>query len=240
MTPLIVVLGVAGAILILAGLIGGGFTFSGSYVPSFSVPKVGNWVRLPCFSVGAVLVVLAMVLGLAYNPLPIHIKNAADSSPASRSNAAVHAPVHTPPPVSTSPPPASTSPALANPSPPATKSQSADPSPPPANPSPSPTTTPPTPAPADTSTSPPIAWGTIVTPQGYSTIYVRAQPYTSSSIVAEEYDGASVGIVCTAQGDVMTNPDTGFSSSLWDDTSDGFIPDAYVDTGTNQATMPSC
>ena len=223
MTPLIVVLGIAGAILILAGLIGGGFTFSGSYMPNFSVPKVGNWVRLPCFSVGVALVVLAMVLGLAYNPLPIHLKKAADSSPAGGSNA----PAHTPQPVRTSPSPASTSP------PPASTS-------PPANPSPPPTTTPTTTTPADPPTSTPIAWGTIVTPQGYSTIYVREQPYTSSSVLAEEYDGASVGIVCTAQGDVMTNPDTGFSSSLWDDTSDGYIPDAYVDTGTNQATMPSC
>ena len=53
-------------------------------------------------------------------------------------------------------------------------------------------------------------------------------------------DGASIGILCTAQGEVATNTDTGQSSSLWDGTTDGYVPDVFVDTGTNQATMGSC
>jgi hypothetical protein len=39
------------------------------------------------------------------------------------------------------------------------------------------------------------------------------------------------GILCTVEGDVVTNPDNGQSSSLWDSTCDGFVPDVYVDTG---------
>jgi len=27
---------------------------------------------------------------------------------------------------------------------------------------------------------------------------------------------------------------------LWDGTSEGYIPDVYVDTGTDQATMTNC
>jgi hypothetical protein len=59
-------------------------------------------------------------------------------------------------------------------------------------------------------------------------------------VVAQEADGTTIGIICTAQGDVVTNSDNGQSSSLWDGTKDGYIPDVYVDTGTNQATMGSC
>ena len=65
MTPLIVVLGIVGAILILIGLVGGDFTLSGKLMPQVAMPKIGNWVRLPCFSVGAVLVAVAIGLGAA-------------------------------------------------------------------------------------------------------------------------------------------------------------------------------
>lgn len=58
MGSLSVVLGLAGAILILVGLIGGGFTFSGSVMPA-----VGKVARIPCLIVGAVLVFFA--IGLA-------------------------------------------------------------------------------------------------------------------------------------------------------------------------------
>ena len=77
-------------------------------------------------------------------------------------------------------------------------------------------------------------------PQGDTALYVFEQPSLSSRTVAEIADGTTIGILCTAQGDVVTNPDTGQSSSLWDSTSEGFVPDVYVDTGTTQATMGSC
>lgn len=193
MTPLIVVLGIVGAVLILVGLVGGNFTISGSFMPKVGMPKVGNWVRLPCFSVGAVLVVVAIGLGVVYNPI--------QSSAAEKKSA---------------PPTATTS----------------------ATPAASPTSPSPSPSPSDTSNE--LATGTIVAPQGYSAVYVYKQPSLSSSTVAEVADGATISILCTAQGDVVTNSDTGQSSSLWDGTSDGFIADVYVDTGTDQATMGSC
>jgi hypothetical protein len=148
------------------------------------MPKIGNWVRLPCFSVGALLVLTAIVLGFGYNP-------------------------NTPNPSQSSAPVAATTSAA-----PASSSQS------------------------DTANV--LATGIIQTPQGYSTIYVYEQPTPSSSVVAEVADGAAINILCTAQGDVVTNSDSGESSSLWDGTSEGYIPDVYVYTGTNQATMGSC
>jgi len=50
MTPFVAVLGIVGAVLILVGLVGGGFTLSGSFMPGMGMPKVGNWVRLPCLA----------------------------------------------------------------------------------------------------------------------------------------------------------------------------------------------
>ncbi|MFY9927337.1 MAG: hypothetical protein WAK82_04975 [Streptosporangiaceae bacterium] len=191
MTPLIAVLGIVGAMLILVGLVGGGFTFSGKFMPQVGMPKVGNWVRLPCFSVGAVLVLIAVGLGVVYSPVPA---SASDSSDSPRPSASASASV--------------------------TPSTSSSPSP--------------------TDASNQIATGTIVAPQGDTALYVFDQPSLSSSHVAEIADGATIGILCTEEGDVVTNPDSGQSSSLWDGTSEGFVPDVYVNTGTNQPTMGSC
>jgi hypothetical protein len=184
MTPFVVVLGIVGAVLILAGLVGGGFTLSGSFMPGVGMPKIGNWVRLPCFSVGVLLVLTAIGLGFDYS------SSTADPS---------HSPVSV---VNTT------------------------------------STAPTTPSPSDAANV--LAAGIIQAPQGDSTIYVYEQPTPSSSVVAEVADGATINILCTAQGDVVTNPDTGQSSSLWDGTSEGYIPDVFVYTGTNQATMGSC
>lgn len=52
------VIGFTGAILLLIGLVGGGFTFSGSIFP-----KVGKIARVPCLLVGGLLIFVA--LGLA-------------------------------------------------------------------------------------------------------------------------------------------------------------------------------
>jgi hypothetical protein len=161
MTPLIVVLGIVGAILILVGLVGGNFTISGKFMPQVGMPKIGNWVRLPCFSVGAILVVVAVSLGIAYSPFQ---------------------------------------------------------------------------ASADTSNQ--IATGTVMAPQG--ALYVFQQPSLSSPHVAEIANYTTISILCTAEGDVVRNPHTSTSSSLWDSTSEGFVPDVYVNTGTNQPTMSSC
>jgi hypothetical protein len=191
MTPLIAVLGIVGAILILVGLVGGGFTFSGKFMPQVDMPKVGNWVRLPCFSVGAVLVLAAVGLGIQYSALQASASNGGSSIPTPSASYAD-----------------STSPMSASPSP--------------------------------TDISNQIATGTIVAPQGDTALYVFEQPSLSSPPVAEIADGTTIGILCTAEGDVVTNPDTGQSSSLWDSTSEGFVPDVYVDTGTNQPTMGSC
>ena len=181
MTPFLAALGIVGVILILVGLVGGGFTIS-----TTAMPKVGNWVRLPCFGVGVVLVLAAV--GLGFN-------NSDSLNPPN--------------------PPQSPGPVV-----PVTAA--------------APTSPPPT------DSSHEIATGTVYAPQGYSTIYVYSQPSPSSSVVASVADGTTIGILCTAQGDVVTNQDTGQSSSLWDGTSEGYIPDAYVDTGTNQATMTNC
>jgi len=53
------VLGLVGGVLILVGLIGGGFSFSGTVMPT-----VGKAVRIPCFIVGSILVVYAIFLAL--------------------------------------------------------------------------------------------------------------------------------------------------------------------------------
>jgi hypothetical protein len=60
MVTLAVVLGLAGAVLLLVGLVGGGFTFSGTVMP-----VVGKAVRFPCFLVGGVLVFASIVLAFA-------------------------------------------------------------------------------------------------------------------------------------------------------------------------------
>jgi hypothetical protein len=194
MTPFLVVLGIIGAVLILVGLVGGDFTLSGSFMPRMGMPKVGNWVRLPCFGVGAVLVLVAIGLGFGSK----------------------------------------------------TETTSEPPSPPPSS---APAAAPSSAAPVDTVSPSPSgtfvpAQGTVYAPSGYSTVYVYKAPAQDSPVVAQVEDGDTIDILCTAQGDVMTNPDTGDSSSLWDGTSDGthtgFIPDVFVDTGTGQATMNSC
>jgi hypothetical protein len=197
MTPLIVVLGIVGAILILVGLVGGEFTLSGKFMPQIGMPKVSNWVRLPCFGAGAVLVIVAIALGVTYSPLQASASDGGSSSSPTASAAA--APSALPTPFST---------------------------------------TPPSPSRSDTSSQ--IATGTVMAPQGDSALYVFQQPSLSSPQVAEIANGEAIGILCTAEGDVVTNADTGLSSSLWDGTSEGFVPDVYVDTGTTQPTMGAC
>ncbi|MFD4675964.1 hypothetical protein ACFWNN_40005 [Lentzea sp. NPDC058450] len=63
---LAVVLGIAGSVLVFAGLIGGGFRFSG-----ISVPVVGWFVRLPCVLIGAVFILFALSVEFSSGPGPV-------------------------------------------------------------------------------------------------------------------------------------------------------------------------
>jgi hypothetical protein len=188
MTPLIAVLGIVGAILILVGLVGGDFTLSGKLMPQVAMPKIGNWVRLPCFSVGAILVVVAVSLAVTYSPPQFRVGTGSPQAPVVSATRMA-----------------------------ATSS-----------------------APSPTDTSIEIAIGIVMAPQGFSALDVFEQPSLSSPVVAEIAGGADIDILCTVEGDVVTNPVNGQSSSLWDSTSEGYVPDVYVSTGTNQPTMGSC
>jgi hypothetical protein len=59
------VLGLAGGLLILIGLVGGGFSFSGA-----TIPAVGKVVRIPCFIIGSALVFSAIALEFHGYPGP--------------------------------------------------------------------------------------------------------------------------------------------------------------------------
>jgi len=96
--------------------------------------------------------------------------------------------------------------------------------------------------PTSPSQAPPTepAVGYVYVGSGY-TAHVFELPSLESAWVTELPDGTKVHIQCTAQGEAVTSDVTGYTSSLWDYTSDGgFLPDAVVNTGTDQATMPSC
>jgi hypothetical protein len=59
------VLGLVGGLLILIGLVGGGFSFSGT-----TMPTVSKVVRIPCFVIGGVLVFAAIALAFRESPGP--------------------------------------------------------------------------------------------------------------------------------------------------------------------------
>ncbi|GAA4963415.1 hypothetical protein WHI96_19575 [Pseudonocardia tropica] len=81
-----VVMGGAGVVLLLVGLIGGGFTFSGSVMPT-----VGRAPRVACFAVGSVLLLLALFFGLADIGSKIPQAQAQTSDPGSPSDPGVSA-----------------------------------------------------------------------------------------------------------------------------------------------------
>jgi hypothetical protein len=60
MMTLAIILGPAGAVLLLVSLVGGGFSFSG-----WAMPKIGKIARIPCFVIGGVLVLLSISLAVA-------------------------------------------------------------------------------------------------------------------------------------------------------------------------------
>jgi hypothetical protein len=78
---------------------------------------------------------------------------------------------------------------------------------------------------------------------GYA--YVFEQPSLASRVVATIPQGTVVYIICTRWGDVVLSPD-GRSSEVWDYISPtdvapgGYVPDAWVYTGTDERTRPEC
>ncbi|MEV5561258.1 hypothetical protein AB0L44_47150 [Nonomuraea wenchangensis] len=81
------------------------------------------------------------------------------------------------------------------------------------------------------------AAGTIMMPRGYGAYVYEAQ-FLGTPIVAQLPAGTSASIICTVQGDTVTS--NGSTSSLWNRIDQGYVPDVNVNTGTRQATMPTC
>ena len=95
------------------------------------------------------------------------------------------------------------------------------------------TAAPPT-SPSPTDNSHEIATGTIYAPQRYSTIYVYSDPSRSSSVVASVANGATIGILCTAQGDVETIKTPARAVAC------GTVQARVTFPMTNQVTMTNC
>jgi len=172
-----VVIGLAGAILVLVALVGGGFTFSGSVMPT-----VGRAARIPCFVVGGMLIFVS--IGLAtYDAGLVETTNTT-----THTDTAAPKPDPAPPPVESTPPPVeSTLPPV----------ESAPPTDDPAPP------TDPTPAPAD-DPEPVFMPGTW---QVFLPTYVYELPYSSSAVVGAVVAGDIVEIVCTEAGEWVVNID---------------------------------
>lgn len=193
MIQLALVVGAAGVMLLLVGLIGGGFTFSGSVMPT-----VGKLPRVLCFAFGGLLTLLA--IGMA----------SADKASTNPSRPTLVADTSS----SSTLPPSVTTPAPVIPS--------AVPAPAPVIPS-----------------AVPVSIGTVAVPQGDSSLYVHQAASTTSRVTSELMAGTHVAIRCTMQGEVVTRSD-GAASSLWDRIDTGFVPDEWIDTGTDQPTAGPC
>lgn len=60
------IIGSAGVVLLMVGLVGGGFTFSGG-----SMPRVDKASRKPCLAVGGVLVLLSVGMAVTAELRPV-------------------------------------------------------------------------------------------------------------------------------------------------------------------------
>ena len=69
-------------------------------------------------------------------------------------------------------------------------------------------------------------------------LVVRAGASTATAEVGSVADGAMVVITCQAQGESVTG--TYGTSTLWDKIGTGFIPDAFVSTGSDGQVAPDC
>jgi hypothetical protein len=90
----------------------------------------------------------------------------------------------------------------------------------------------PTPGPSQSSAH--SAYGSVEVPAGLTSLYAHTIPSLTAPSTAALSNGATVQIECTAQGEAVDG------SSLWDWIGMGYLPDAYVYTGTDQPTMPNC
>jgi hypothetical protein len=82
------------------------------------------------------------------------------------------------------------------------------------------------------------ASGTVDVPEG-QVAKVFSEPSLTSTVVTTLDSGTEVEVVCTAQGDTVSNA-SGATSSLWDETQYGYLPNVNVDTDTTQPVVPSC
>ncbi|MEV0408023.1 hypothetical protein [Actinoallomurus sp. NPDC050550] len=76
-------------------------------------------------------------------------------------------------------------------------------------------------------------------PAGYTVALVHEGQWLSTPVTARLVRGTRVRIYCTVEGGPVTGP-TGQQSTLWDKIDGGYIPDADVDTGTQQPVRGNC
>lgn len=92
----------------------------------------------------------------------------------------------------------------------------------------------PAPSPSSSQTASRSAYGSVEVPAGLVSLYAHTIPSLNGPDTAALSNGATVQIECTAQGQAVNG------SSLWDWIGMGYVPDAYIYTGTDQPTMPNC
>jgi len=73
---------------------------------------------------------------------------------------------------------------------------------------------------------------------GGGTLAMHAEATTTAAEVGTVADGATVTITCQKQGTSVTG--TYGTSSLWDKVGAGYIPDAFVSTGSDGQVAPTC
>lgn len=92
------------------------------------------------------------------------------------------------------------------------------------------------------------AFGNIIAPP-LSPVSIHEKPSLSSPVSGKEVNDDIVVIVCTTQGDTVTNARTGHSSRWWDSIrgynsngyiSNGYVPAVFVSSGTSPADITSC
>ena len=73
---------------------------------------------------------------------------------------------------------------------------------------------------------------------GSGALTVRAEATNASAAVGTVDDGAQVTITCQKTGAAVAG--TYGTSSLWDKIGNGYVPDAYVSTGSDGQVAPTC
>ncbi|MFC7618006.1 SH3 domain-containing protein [Actinokineospora soli] len=72
-----------------------------------------------------------------------------------------------------------------------------------------------------------------------SSVNLRSGPGTTYSIVGTVADGATVSIVCTSRGSTVEG--VWGPTDLWNKlTTNNWISDGFVDTGSNEPVAPAC